>query len=73
MGDKARTRDELADHLDQQIEEIKSPFNLWVTGEEVGHEPTISEAAIHYIKCGGASDFARRRQSSQPSLSSGSP
>ena len=37
-----------------QIEKILSPFNRWVTGEKVGHNPTDNELAMNFIECGGA-------------------
>jgi hypothetical protein len=46
------------EYLTRQIEEIKSAFNRWVTGEEVGHSPDDNEAALHYINHGGAEHFA---------------
>ena len=35
-----------------------SPFNRWVTGEKVGHDPDKNELAENYIKTGAARDFS---------------
>ena len=42
-----------------QIEEINSPFNRWVTGEECHREPTLHECALHYTNNGGPKAFAK--------------
>ncbi|MDP3996175.1 MAG: hypothetical protein Q8P86_00585 [bacterium] len=44
--------------LQIQKHEMESPFNEWVTGEEVNHEPTNNELASHYISSGRAAQIA---------------
>lgn len=43
-----------------QIEEAQSDENRWYAGEDLGRPPTDREALMHYIKHGGAEEFARR-------------
>lgn len=38
--------------------EILSPDNVWFTAQEIGHEAQPAEEALHYVNCGGPSDFA---------------
>ncbi len=45
--------------LEAQKVEIKSAENFWYAGIELGHTPTLSEAAMHYITNGGAEDFRK--------------
>lgn len=54
----------LGKYLQAQKEEILSPENMWFAGERLGHPPSPSEAAGHYISHGGADHFAveRRRE-----------
>jgi len=60
MSEKPRRA--LDDFVREQLEEMQSPFNQWVTGEEVGHEPSHNELAEHYIKHGGAAAFRKKWQ-----------
>lgn len=48
----------LRQYVEKQMEEIKSPFNRWVTGEKVGHDPSHNELAENYIQSGGAQRFS---------------
>jgi hypothetical protein len=41
-------------------EDILSSDNRWFAGEVLGHEPSDDEAALHYIKNGGADNFSKR-------------
>jgi len=61
MNEKGAIDDETwKSRMQLQIEEIEGPVNSWLTGEVVGHSPTSAEKVWHYIKHGGADDFARR-------------
>jgi hypothetical protein len=46
--------------MNRQICEMLSEFNMWVTGEKLGHPPTKEEAVMHYVIHGGAENFAER-------------
>jgi hypothetical protein len=59
---RARTSEEQAQYLKEQIKEMEGPDNTWFATQALGHTPTQSEAAEHYIKHGGAADFAKRWQ-----------
>ena len=48
--------------------EVNSPFNAWVTGEEVGHEPTWEEKLMHFIMRGGLADYRKRFFQKHPEL-----
>ncbi len=39
---------------------IHDPFNRWVTGVELGREPTNTDCIMHFILCGGAAHFAQQ-------------
>lgn len=56
MKEKATLRQ----YVEKQMAEITSPFNKWVTGEKVGHDPTHNELAENYIESGAAARFAER-------------
>lgn len=43
----------------EQMEQIRGPFNRWVTGKKVGHDPTISECVENYFTNGGPEAFAK--------------
>ncbi len=45
-----------------EAEEVFGPLNSWVTGEEVGHDPTEYELLDHYIKSGAAERYRQNRQ-----------
>lgn len=45
-------------YLDTQIDLFRSAENVQATRDELGHEPSDEELAEHYIKIGGAKDFA---------------
>lgn len=49
-------------YIEKQIEEMNSPFNKWVTGEKVGHDPTRSELADNYVETGGARRFSEENE-----------
>ncbi|MDP2593068.1 MAG: hypothetical protein Q8P52_00245 [bacterium] len=49
----------LAVFLQIQKREMESPFNRWVTGEEVHRYPTNNELVTHYIGSGRAAEIAR--------------
>jgi hypothetical protein len=40
-----------------QLKEMQSPLNVFLTGEEVGHNPKPEECQIHYEKHGGSDHF----------------
>ncbi|MEK7477862.1 MAG: hypothetical protein AAB645_00640 [Patescibacteria group bacterium] len=42
-----------------QLNEIFSPFNKWVTGEKVEHNPTPAELSDNYIKSGRAAEISQ--------------
>jgi len=44
----------------EQIIEAVSEVNRWFAGVAVGHDPTVRECLSHYVRNGGAADFARR-------------
>lgn len=45
------------EYVAQQMADMLSPFNLWVTGIAIGHQPSADEAAEHYERCGGSDHF----------------
>lgn len=52
--------EEMREFLAAQSAEMASSANRWFAGEKLKHEPSPSEAALHYIEVGGAADFRRR-------------
>lgn len=52
----------LEEYVRRQQEEMLSPFNRWITGEKVGHNPDYNELAEYYVRSGGARDFSDRFQ-----------
>lgn len=57
------TQPEILPHkqdMQEMIGEMFSDFNRWVTGVEVGHNPSRNECAEHYIRCGGRDNFRSR-------------
>ncbi len=63
---KVRTPQEQEKYLEEQVREIQGDDNRYFAGEALGHEPTRSEAALHYVAHGGAVDFAKRWKGSHP-------
>ncbi len=49
---------EFTRHFNEQIAEILSAFNRWVTGEKVGHNPDDNELLYNYVISGGAKNLA---------------
>jgi hypothetical protein len=47
-------------YIEEEVKEILGPFNMWVTGEEVGHPPSREEAFKHYHKNGGTENFRKK-------------
>ena len=58
----SRSQEEISEYLKKQREEILGPENQWFAGQAVGHPPTPQESGLHYVKHGGAEDFASRWQ-----------
>jgi len=55
------------DRIRQQLAEALGPDNKWFCSQKSGHEVTDPETLVkHYIKNGGAEDFARRCNSPPP-------
>lgn len=50
----------LFSELQEQWELSQSDFNLWVAGIALGHQPSPSEAFLHFCNNGGAEDFRRQ-------------
>jgi hypothetical protein len=48
-----------ADDNQKRIEEINSPFNVWVTGVNIDRSPNRSDCAWHWICYGGLENFRR--------------
>ena len=46
------------EYIEAEIKEILSPFNRWITGIKVDHQPSDEECAYYYIRDGGADNFA---------------
>ena len=52
------------DRTRKQLAEALGPDNKWFCSQKSGHEVTDPETLVkHYIKNGGAEDFARRFES----------
>lgn len=47
-------------YLEAQEREALGEVNMYYAGQRLGHEPTPSEAMLHFALFGGAADFARR-------------
>jgi len=45
--------------IKEEVAEILGPFNTWVTGVAVGHEPTSHECFRHWLRHGGLKRFRR--------------
>ena len=43
-----------ADYIKEEVAEILSPFNKWVTGKDVGHNPSSCECFDHWRFGGGS-------------------
>ena len=43
-----------------QINEALSPFNRWVAGINLGHEPNVRECVWWYMEHGGAINYAEQ-------------
>lgn len=48
-----------SDRINTEVSEILGPFNQWVTGEEVGHEPSPLDCFRHWVRHGGLKRFRR--------------
>ncbi|TSC67724.1 MAG: hypothetical protein G01um101472_333 [Parcubacteria group bacterium Gr01-1014_72] len=59
MQNHAFAREQLVIHNEFVIAEALSPFNKWVTGEEVHHDPTPFECVEHFIQNGGLDEVTR--------------
>jgi len=49
--------EELKVYLEKQIAEMQSPTNRWFAGEKLGHDPSPSEASLHFVQSGAATTF----------------
>ena len=58
----------LADDMALIRAEIMSPFNRWVTGQEIGHEPAPRECAEHYMEHGGVEEHRRHYRIRPPDI-----
>ncbi len=47
-------------YLKAQEQEALGEVNMYYAEQRLGHEPTPSEAMLHFALFGGAADFARR-------------
>ncbi|MCU0679342.1 MAG: hypothetical protein MUC28_02760 [Planctomycetes bacterium] len=46
--------------LDMQKKEMLGETNMYYASKAAGHQVSSDEAALHYIKNGGAADFRKR-------------
>jgi len=60
MSEQDKREISLEAYINEQVEEINSDFNRWVTAEKLGRDPTRTELAANYIKTGGAKRHAQK-------------
>ena len=58
----------LKEDMRLMVEEILSPFNRWVTGQEIGHEPNHNECVLHFIDYGGVERFRQEHHIQEVSV-----
>ncbi|MBI2482073.1 MAG: hypothetical protein HYV76_00690 [Candidatus Vogelbacteria bacterium] len=60
-----RTPEGLRQFLEVQKREALGPENRWFAGIALQHPPSDNEAVMHFIRNGGATDFANRFENNQ--------
>lgn len=56
----ALSKEKTSEYMSAQLEEALSDYNRWLTGEKVGHPPSIDECLYFYVFGGGSADFEKR-------------
>jgi len=66
------SQEEMEEFLAAQKEDMVGEVNKWYAGEKLGHEPTPSEAALHYVTSGGAEKFRKNWEERKRAAKEGS-